>query len=52
MLLVVRKWDSRNKGRSSFLLEGGYKMETVLIVLVVLFLLGGGGWGFSRWRRG
>ena len=22
-------------------------METVLIVLVVLFLLGGGGWGFS-----
>jgi len=26
-------------------------METVLIVLVVLFLLGGGGWGYSRWRR-
>ncbi|MGZ7106751.1 MAG: DUF3309 family protein [Candidatus Angelobacter sp.] len=25
-------------------------METVLIVLVVLFLLGGGGWGYSRWR--
>jgi hypothetical protein len=21
-----------------------------LIVLVVLFLLGGGGWGYSRWR--
>jgi hypothetical protein len=28
----------------------GYKMETVLIVLVVLFLIGGGGWGYSRWR--
>ena len=25
-------------------------METVLIVLVILFLLGGGGWGYSRWR--
>jgi len=25
-------------------------METVLIVLVVLFVLGGGGWGYSRWR--
>ena len=25
-------------------------METVLIVLLVLFLLGGGGWGYSRWR--
>jgi hypothetical protein len=27
------------------------RMETVLIVLLVLFLLGGGGWGYSRWRR-
>jgi hypothetical protein len=26
------------------------QMETVLIVLVVLFLLGGGGWGYRRWR--
>jgi len=25
-------------------------MDTVLIVLLVLFLLGGGGWGYSRWR--
>jgi len=25
-------------------------METLLIVLLVLFLLGGGGWGYSRWR--
>jgi hypothetical protein len=29
----------------------GTTMETVLIVLVVLFLLGGGGWGYSRWRN-
>src|ERR1700722_10272862 len=28
-----------------------YKLETIFIVLVVLFLLGGGGWGYSR-RRG
>jgi len=26
-------------------------METVLIVLLVLFLLGGGGWGYRRWRN-
>jgi hypothetical protein len=25
-------------------------METALIVLLVLFLLGGGGWGYSRWH--
>jgi hypothetical protein len=25
-------------------------MGTLLIVLLVLFLLGGGGWGYSRWR--
>jgi len=31
--------------------ESEYNMETVLIVLVVLFLLGGGGWGYSRWRN-
>jgi high-affinity Fe2+/Pb2+ permease len=31
-------------------LQVRYNMETVLIVLVVLFLLGGGGWGYSRWR--
>jgi hypothetical protein len=29
---------------------GGSKMETLLIVLLVVFLLGGG-WGYSRWRR-
>jgi len=28
----------------------GDDMETLLIVLVVLFVLGGGGWGYSRWR--
>jgi hypothetical protein len=37
-------------GQSSFLLQVRYNMETILIVLVVLFLLGGGGWGYSRWR--
>jgi len=26
-------------------------MSTLLIVLVVLFVLGGGGWGYSRMRR-
>jgi len=26
-------------------------METMLIVLLVVFLLGGGGWGYSRWGR-
>jgi len=36
-------WRSdRFKGQSSFLLQVRYNMETVLIVLVVLFLLGGG----------
>jgi hypothetical protein len=29
---------------------GNVKMSTILIVLLVLFLLGGGGWGYSRWR--
>ena len=28
----------------------GYNMETLLIILLVLFLVGGGGWGYSRWR--
>jgi hypothetical protein len=34
--------DNPNKGET---------METILIVLLVLFLIGGGGWGYSRWRR-
>jgi hypothetical protein len=46
----VKKSDDRYKGQFSFLLQVRYKMETVLIVLLVLFLLGGGGWGYSRWR--
>lgn len=25
-------------------------MDTLLIVLLVLFVLGGGGYGYSRWR--
>jgi hypothetical protein len=34
----------------SFLLQKRYNMSTILIVLLVLFLLGGGGWGYSRYR--
>jgi hypothetical protein len=48
---VGKKWDSRYKGGSASSCERGYNMQTILIVLVVLFLLGGGGWGYSRWRR-
>jgi len=40
----------RCKGQSSFLLQARYNMETILIVLLVVFLLGGGGWGYSGWR--
>jgi hypothetical protein len=25
-------------------------MSTLLVILLVLFVLGGGGWGYSRWR--
>jgi len=46
---VVKKCDDRYKGQSTFL-QVRYNMETVLIVLLVLFLLGGGGWGYRRWR--
>jgi hypothetical protein len=45
-----KKWDSRYKDESASSCDGGHKMETILIVLLVLFLLGGGGWGYSRWR--
>ena len=48
---VEKKWDSGYKGGSASSCERGYNMETILIVLLVLFLLGGGGWGYSRWRR-
>jgi hypothetical protein len=27
------------------------QMFTILVVVLVVFLLGGGGWGYSRWRR-
>jgi uncharacterized membrane protein len=36
-------------GRLPFLTED--VMSTLLIVLLVLFVLGGGGWGYSRYRR-
>jgi len=41
-------WTLQTSPASSY--RWGYKMETVLVVLVVLFLIGGGGWGYSRWR--
>jgi len=41
LLLAVR--------RLPFLTED--VMSTLLIVLLVLFVLGGGGWGYSRYRR-
>jgi hypothetical protein len=31
-------------------MEKRCEMTTLLIVLLVLFVLGGGGWGYSRWR--
>jgi len=36
---------------TTFLWLRRIQMGTILIVLLVLFLLGGGGWGYSRWRR-
>jgi hypothetical protein len=27
-----------------------YEMTTILVILLVLFVFGGGGWGYSRWR--
>jgi LPXTG-motif cell wall-anchored protein len=30
--------------------EEDMDMSTLLIILLVLFVLGGGGWGYSRWR--
>jgi hypothetical protein len=47
----VKKQDDHYKGHSRFLSQVRYNMETLLIVLLVLFLLGGGGFGYSRWRR-
>jgi hypothetical protein len=32
------------------LLASEEDMGTLLIILLVLFVLGGGGWGYSRWR--
>ena len=31
-------------------LTEGEAMSTLVVVLLVLFVLGGGGWGYSRWR--
>jgi hypothetical protein len=38
------------KAGSAFSLQMRCDMETVLIVLLLVFLLGGGGWGYRRWR--
>ena len=37
-------------GALQLLLTQEEDMGTLLIVLLVLFVLGGGGWGYSRWR--
>jgi hypothetical protein len=50
MMLLVKECDDRYKGQFSFLLQVRYNMETIAIVVLVLFLIGGGGWGYSRWR--
>jgi hypothetical protein len=47
---IAKKYGDRYKGWFSFRLQVRVNMETVLIVLLVVFLLGGGGWGYSRWR--
>ena len=33
-------------------IQGSPGLPRLLIVLLVVFLLGGGGWGYSRYRRG
>jgi hypothetical protein len=50
MLCSEEAGNDRYKGPFSFLAKMRCNMSTVLIVLLVLFLLGGGGWGYSRWR--
>jgi hypothetical protein len=47
----MKKQGDRYKGIPASSHQMRYNMETVLIVLLVLFLLGGGGFGYSRWRR-
>jgi|SRR5580658_5811918 hypothetical protein len=39
------------EGVKQLLCPGRIQMETILIVLLIVFLFGGGGWGYSRWRR-
>ena len=51
MMWLMRMQDDCSEGRLRVIsLAEGYKMETIVIVLLVLFLLGGGGWGYSRYR--
>ena len=50
--IVVRSEEVRHryKRQSSFLLQVRYNVETVLTVLLVLFLLASGSWGYRRYR--
>lgn len=50
MMLWSEEVKRRLQRPVSFFAQMRYNMSTVLIVLLVLFLLGGGGWGYSRWR--
>jgi hypothetical protein len=45
------QFDSSVDESSRLPLTRGLHMETILIVVLIVFLLGGGGWGYSRWRR-
>ena len=53
IMLQMEKWrDGHDDPSTDFLLRVVRRdMGTLVIVLLVLFLLGGGGWGYSRWRR-
>jgi hypothetical protein len=52
IMMHVEGWrdDHEDQPTDLLLREVRRDMETLLIVLVVMFLLGGGGWGYSRWR--
>ena len=58
MGVVDHPYTPKQDGSRAFLLAVGRLplliedvMSTLLIVLLVLFVLGGGGWGYSRYRR-
>jgi len=53
IMVHMERWQDGYEDQLADFLLGVVRryMETLLIVLLVLFLLGGGGWGYSRWRR-